>query len=142
MLAGLHFIKSFVPNAPFLYSLKTSENLRVFWRFQGVEEGCIGNEWVKSIHNQGYRKRPLTWNCGSSHPEVFLRKRVLKICSKFAGEHPCRSAISLKLHCNFIEIALRHGCSTVNFLCIFRTPFLRTNLGGCFWNWLITLKKK
>ena len=25
----------------------------------------------------------------SSHPEVFLRKVVLKICSKFTGEHPC-----------------------------------------------------
>ena len=30
----------------------------------------------------------------SSHPEVFLGKGVLKICSKFTGEHPCRSAIS------------------------------------------------
>ena len=33
----------------------------------------------------------------SSHPEVFLGKGVLKICSKFTGEHPCRSAISIKL---------------------------------------------
>ena len=33
----------------------------------------------------------------SSHPEVFLEKGVLKICSKFTGEHPCRSAISIKL---------------------------------------------
>ena len=24
----------------------------------------------------------------SSHPEVFLRKCALKICSKFTGEHP------------------------------------------------------
>ena len=29
----------------------------------------------------------------SSPSEVFLGKRVLKICSKFTGEHPCRSAI-------------------------------------------------
>ena len=35
----------------------------------------------------------------SSHPEVFLGKGVLKICSKFTGEHPCRSAISIKLLC-------------------------------------------
>ena len=28
----------------------------------------------------------------SSRPEVFLRKGVLKICHKFTGEHPCRSA--------------------------------------------------
>ena len=33
----------------------------------------------------------------SSHPEVFLQKGVLKICSKFTGEHPCRSMISIKL---------------------------------------------
>ena len=29
-----------------------------------------------------------------------LRKGVLKICSKFTGEHPCRSAISIKLTIN------------------------------------------
>ena len=33
----------------------------------------------------------------SSHLEVFVGKGVLKICSKFTGEHPCRSAISIKL---------------------------------------------
>ena len=31
-------INPFVPNASFLYTLKT---------FQGVEKGCIGNKWVK-----------------------------------------------------------------------------------------------
>ena len=33
----------------FLYPLKTSENRKVFWSFQGVEKGCIENEWVKLI---------------------------------------------------------------------------------------------
>ena len=33
----------------------------------------------------------------SSHPEVFLGKGVLKICSKFTGKHPCRITISIKL---------------------------------------------
>ena len=33
----------------------------------------------------------------SSCSEVFLRKGVLKICSKFTGEHPCWSVISTKL---------------------------------------------
>ena len=32
----------------------------------------------------------------SSPSKVFLREGVLKICSKFTGEHPCRSAISIK----------------------------------------------
>ena len=34
----------------------------------------------------------------SRHPEVFLGKGALKICSTFTGDHPCRSAISIKLH--------------------------------------------
>ena len=68
-------------------------------------------------------------HCRSSHPEVFLRKGVLKICSKFTGENPGRSVISLKLLCNFIEIALRHACSSVNLLHIFRTPFPKNTPG-------------
>ena len=47
----------------------------------------------------------------SSPPEVFLGKGDVKICSKFKGEHPCQSAISVKLFCNVIEIALRHDYS-------------------------------
>ena len=57
----------------------------------------------------------------SSHLEVFLGRGVLKICSKFTGEHPCQSAISIKLQSNFIEILLWHGCSPVNLLHILRT---------------------
>ena len=50
-------LSSFVPNAPFLYLLKTSEKLTVFWCFQGVEKGCIGNEWVKVfMKSLWYRK--------------------------------------------------------------------------------------
>ena len=56
----------------------------------------------------------------STHAEVFLRKDVLKICSKFTGEYPCQRPISI-----FIEITLRHGCSSVNLLHIFRTPSLK-----------------
>ena len=59
----------------------------------------------------------------STRLEVFLVKGVLKICCKFTGEHPCRNVISIKLQSNFIEIALRHGCSPVNLQHIFRTPF-------------------
>ena len=68
--------------------------------------------------------------CRSSSSEVFLGKGVLKICSKFTGEHPCWSAISIKLLCNFIEIGLRHGCSPVNSLNIFRTSFPKSTSGG------------
>ena len=70
----------------------------------------------------------------SNDLEVFLGKGVLKICSKFTGEHPCRSAISINLLCNFTETTLRHEWSPVNLLHIFRTLFARTPLGGCFWS--------
>ena len=50
-------------------------------------------------------------NFRTRHPEVFLRKGVLKICSKCTGEHPYR-------------IFSEH-------------LFLRTLLGGCFWNLLL-----
>ena len=71
----------------------------------------------------------------SSRPEAFLRKDVLKICSKFTEKHPCRSVILIKLQSNFIEIALlQHGCSPVNLLHIFRTLFIRTTMEGCLWS--------
>ena len=40
-------VNPFAPNASFPYPLKTSENRKVFWYFQGVEKGFTGNEWVK-----------------------------------------------------------------------------------------------
>ena len=66
----------------------------------------------------------------SSPPKLFLGKGVVKICYKFTGEHPCRSAISMKL-CNFIEITLRHECSPVKRCIFLEHLFVRTLLEGC-----------
>ena len=65
----------------------------------------------------------------SSQSEVFLRKGVLKIYSKFTGEHSFRSVTSFKLQTNFIESALRHGCSPKNLLQISKTAFPRNTSG-------------
>ena len=81
----------------------------------------------------------------SSRPEVFLVKAgVLEISCKFTGEHPCRSVISIKLLWNFIEIVLRHGCSAVYLLHIFRTPFPKTTSGWLLLNVLlkVTLSRR
>ena len=67
--------------------------------------------------------------CKTSRPEVILAKGILKVCSKFTGEHPCRSVILIKLLCNFIEITFRHGCSPVNLLHNSRTPFPKNTSG-------------
>ena len=65
----------------------------------------------------------------SSSPEVFLGKSILKLCCKFTREHPCLTVISRKLQSNVIEIGLRYGCSPVNLLHIFRTPFPKNTSG-------------
>ena len=72
-----------------------------------------------------------------SPPDVFLGKGILKICNNFTRGHPCRSVISIKVLCNFIEIALHHMCSPVNLLDIFRIPFPRNTSG-----WLLLIFAK
>ena len=66
---------------------------------------------------------------------VVLRKKCSENCIKFTGEHPCRSAISIKLLCNF-----RHGCSPVNLLHIFRTSFPKNTSGRLLLKLLIRQK--
>ena len=74
----------------------------------------------------------------SSPPEVFLGKVILKICSKFTGEHPCRSDFNRS---NFIEITFRDGCSPVNLLHIFRTPFPRDTSGWLLLIYVVSSEK-
>ena len=71
--------------------------------------------------------RVLILKSRSSHPEMFLEKVALKICSKFTGEQPYRSVISIKLLCNFIEIPLRHGYSPL-LAAYFQNTFLQDHL--------------
>ena len=61
---------------------------------------------------------------------MFLGKYVLRKCSKFMGEHSCRSVISINLQSIFIEITLQHECSPVNLLHIFRAPFPKNTCRG------------
>ena len=67
---------------------------------------------------------------------MFTRKGILKICSKFTGEHPCRIVISRQLLCNFMEIVLLHGCSLVNLLHILRTPLIKNTCARLLLNML------
>ena len=60
----------------------------------------------------------------SSRTDVFLGKGVPKACSQFIGEHPYQKVISIKL-----RSTLRHGCSPVNLLHIFGTPFPNNTSG-------------
>ena len=88
-------------------------------------------------------------NLRSRETEVFLGKGVLKRCSQLTGEHPCQRVISIQLLCNFIEVALCHGWSTVTLLHIFRRPFLKNTSWWLLlkspysvWIWEVRIRKK
>ena len=73
------------------------------------------HQCFSDLHKRNYRSSP---------PEVSLRKGVLKICSKFTGEHSC-------------QLKPDFGMGVLQICCIFLEHlFLRTPLGGCFWNYL------
>ena len=81
-------------------------------------------------------------------PTGVPRKRCSENMHQIYRKHACRSAISIKLHSNFIEIALRRGCSPVNLLRIFRTSFPKNSSGWLLleedfrlMNWLPTSKR-
>ena len=63
------------------------------------------------------------------HSLVFLGKDVQKICCRFTVEQPCRRVISVKFQSNFFEITLRHECSPIILLHIFRTSFHENTYG-------------
>ena len=72
---------------------------------------------------------------GNSPSRVVLRKGTLKICSTFTGKHPCRSAISIKLLCNFATLLKSYFGIDVplQMCCIFaKHLFIRPLLEGCF----------
>ena len=60
---------------PFPTPWKHQKNRKVFWCFQGVEKGCIGNEWIKLLISPTF----LMLNCMAyqmcSHISVTLALR-------------------------------------------------------------------
>ena len=83
-------IDLFFSSEPSVYPLKTLENLTVFWCFQGVDKGCIGNEWVK---------HKIALNPLSANPAKW--PNTLK---QFVGKLPT-SCLSVFDH--FVELALK-----------------------------------
>ena len=57
----------------------------------GDKQGTFSNS-KDCKHLLGALKLAIT---RSNRPQVFSGKVVLKICSKFTGEHPCQSVISI-----------------------------------------------
>ena len=73
-------INPFVPNAPFLSPLKTSDfytpwkRQKTFgWCFQGVEKECIGNKWVN-----GTKQTTTVYKLDTKSIQVTFNKKPLK----------------------------------------------------------------
>ena len=83
---------------------------------------CSQKQWFRVVFRQ---------RCTKDMKHIY-RRTSMPNCdfNKAAGDHLCQSAISIKVLCNFIGIALWYGCSLRNLLHIFTTPFLRNNSGG------------
>ena len=102
-----------------------AHNCKITWLWENAMIPRQQELWSRNLASrkiQGYFRHSLL--------KVFLGKGVLKICNKFTEEHPCRRAISIKLLCSFIEIALRHECFPINLLHIFRTSFSMSTSKG------------
>ena len=83
----------------------------------------IRAKFTKSSHSV---MRTLNSKSRSSHSEVFLEKMFWKYAANL--KENTHAAVW------FRQITLRHGCSPVNLLYIFRTPFLKNTSG-----WLLLL---
>ena len=79
---------------------------------------AASSNYIQKQPSRGVLKK----RCSESMKQIYRRTPMLK-CDFNKGEHPCRSEISIKLLCNFIEIALRHVCSPVNLLQYFQNTF-------------------
>ena len=112
-----------VHNAPFLYPLKTSENLTVFWCFRGVEKGCIGNEWVKEIVYWRLPRLSLHWlimrvgfeikesKHKSSVNRLSLCKVLTVLSTSFFQGCPICSSDSSSSFSSFPSVITSAGCS-------------------------------
>ena len=74
---------------------------------------------------------------GSSRPEVFCKKSVLRNFTKFTGKHLCQSLFFNKIAglrpATLLKKRLLNWWFPVNFAKFVKHLFYRTHRGDCFW---------
>ena len=76
---------------------------------------------INSFYNFKFRQQPF---------RDVLKKRCSENMQQIYKRTPMPKCVSTKLQSNFIEIILRHGCSPVNLLHVFRTTFPKNTSEG------------
>ena len=106
-------INQFVPNAPFLHSLK-KENLSVFWCFQGLEEECIGKVRVTE------RAKQIT-TLSLPIPKAFLNNKKFRCITPLFHENELQQTSTRRLNSliHFFANCL-HTISNSSFLKIYQ----------------------
>ena len=74
------YLTQFVPIYPFSIPLKTSENCKVFWCFQGVEKGALGSNGLINIRNEWGYYKSLRTQFKKQVAEVKIRKYKKLLC--------------------------------------------------------------
>ena len=100
-------IETFIKRLYAMFPQQPMTELPVYWKEHEATETCFKSV-LKCLMTQRIKRYR------SSPPKVFIWKGVLKICSKFTGEHLCPK-------CDFNKVVKLH---------IFRTPFPRNT---CEW---------
>ena len=99
--------------------------------FHNIYSNQLVAEWVLLNINQTRQKTivRIVWIILYSEAafQRFSLKRMFLKCATNLQEN---THTAIKLLCNFTKIALRRGCSRVNLLHIFRTPFPKNASGG------------
>ena len=80
-------LNPFVPNVPFLYPPENIGKAYVFLMFSGVEKGCTGNEWVKTLAEIVATSSLLTWNKRKTLFYIFIAT-----LTNFTCWEPCPKA--------------------------------------------------
>ena len=130
-------VNQFQPNVAF--HIETSHLFFRAKRMTGFYMKCnTGLEWIK-MKKRHQLTTPVSLlhqkcsRCKSSSLKVLLAEGALKICSKFTGEHPCQSVISVKLQNKTLAWVF-----SSKFTAYFQnTLSLRTPLDGCFGDFLV-----
>ena len=95
--------KKSIANDISIWELKSFEKKKRGERIQRIQEnfgriyGILEQHWRGWFTVLSFMQRKYFLFSRSSCTEVFLRKGILKKCSKFTGEHAYRTVISVKL---------------------------------------------
>ena len=118
-------MQSFISQLQELAVLKTpidelSQNY-IAWNLAGILTRTL-TEWKSVVTKLIVKEKIMRYIQNQTYRAV-LRKRCFENMQQIYRRTPKPKCDFNKVACNFIEITLRLGCSPVNLLHIFRTPF-------------------